>query len=312
MSENAPKEEIIELIENPYSPEGKKPEDVVRLFYSNNVPIIPVVSKRGILIGVMRKDDVVSELSDIERVEKLKIDKFITKLARKITFDEMLNYGKIKEFVTVNIFGETQEKWSRIRLFTACENLRLPEGEKKEEDSANEHYENQALEWMIYLILEHIPRPLYALNEDGKTIFYNSHFEDIYKMAFNKEVDAEFVEKSFKSSKKNDLVAGISEEDIHFFNRDMNIFYEKIPMISKGKKTGFLIFGNRDHEVSGTSNLAGVKVKGLPLLDMLYSVERQFIVDTINDYDNLADAAKNLKISKQALQSKIKKFNIKT
>jgi transcriptional regulator with PAS, ATPase and Fis domain len=311
MTDKAPKEEIIELIENPYSPGGKKPEDVVRLFYTNNVPIIPVVSKRGILIGVMRKDDVVSELSDIERVEKLKIDKFITKLARKISFDEILQYGKIREFVTVNIFGETQEKWSRIQLFTACEHIRSPEGDKKEVEVI-EHNDNQALEWMIYLILEHIPRPLYALNEDNKTIFYNSHFEDIYKMAYNKDVDAEFVEKSFKNSKKNDLIAGISEDDIHFYNKDMNVFYEKIPMTSKGNKTGFLIYCNRDHEVSGASKIAGVKVKGLPLLDMLYTVERQFIVDTINDFDNLTDTAKNLKISKQALQAKIKKFNIKT
>ncbi len=311
MSENAPKEEILELIENPYSPDGKKPEDVVRLFYTNNVPIIPVISKRGILLGVLRKDDVVSELSDIERVEKLKIDKFITKLARKITFDEMLQYGKIREFVTINLFGDIQEKWSRIQLFTACENIRVTEGDKKEENPV-EHHDNQALEWMIYLILEHIPRPLYALNEDNKTIFYNSHFEDIYKMVFNKDVDAEFVEKSFKNAKKNDLVSGVSEDDIHFYNKDMNIFYEKIPMSSKGNKTGFLIYCNRDHEVSGASKIAGVKVKGLPLNDMLFTVERQFIVDTINDFDNLADAAKNLKISKPALQAKIKKFNIKT
>lgn len=310
MSENAPKEEILELNENPYSPEGNKPEDVVRLFYSHNVPIIPVVSKRGILIGVMRKEDVVSELSDIERVEKLKIDKFITKLARKMSFDEMLHYGKIREFVTVNIFGEIQDKWSRIQLFTACENPRMPEGDKKEDETAD-HSDNQALEWMIYLILEHIPRPLYALNDDGRTIFYNSHFEDVYQKAFSNEVDTEFVEKSLKNSKKNDLVTGLSEEDIHFYNRDMNIFYEKIPMKSKGKKTGFLIYGNRDQEVSGVSKLAGVNVKGLPLDDMLYTVERQFIVDTINDFDNISDAAKNLKISKPALQTKIKKFNIK-
>jgi transcriptional regulator with PAS, ATPase and Fis domain len=310
MSENAPKEEVIELVENPYSHDGIKPEDVVRLFYTNNVPIIPVISKRGILLGVMRKEDVVSELSDIERVEKLKIDKFITKLARKISFDEMLQYGKIREFITVNLFGETQEKWSRLQLFSACESSRLPEVENKEEKEID-HNENQALEWMIYLILEHIPRALYALNEDGKTIFYNSHFEDIYKMAVNKDVDAEFVEKSFRNSKKNDLVAGISENDIHFYNKDLNVFYEKIPMTSKGNKAGFLIFCNRDHEVSGTSKIAGVNVKGLPLADMLYTVERQFIVDSINDFDNIADAAKNLKISKQALQTKIKKFNIK-
>lgn len=34
-----------EFEENPYQIDNKKPEDIVRLFYIHNVPIIPVISR---------------------------------------------------------------------------------------------------------------------------------------------------------------------------------------------------------------------------------------------------------------------------
>ena len=156
-----------EFEENPFDHQNKRPEDVVRLFYLHDVPVIPVVSKRGMLLGILRKENVIAELSDIERVEKLKIDEFITRLAARMSFDDLLPYGKIKEFIVINIFGEEQGTWSRLQLFSACDTSRgsAPEAEIRKQQ------EDQALEWMIYLILEHIPRALYALNSNGSTIF---------------------------------------------------------------------------------------------------------------------------------------------
>ena len=179
-------EDLKEFQENPYDHHDKRPEDVVRLFYVHDVPVIPVVSKRGILIGVLRKESVISQLSDIERVEKLKIDEFITQLAGRMNFDDLLPYGKIREFVVINIFGEVQGTWTRLQLFSACENNKGTE----HVEEVKKQQEDQALEWMIYLILEHVPRGLYAVNEKGKTIFYNSYFEDFFTEKFKKEVEA--------------------------------------------------------------------------------------------------------------------------
>src|SRR3990172_6812169 len=142
--------------ENPFNPENRRPEDIVRLFYSRNVPIIPVVSKRGMLIGILKKEDVVAELSDIDRVAKMKVDEFVTRLAAKLPLDELLPYGQIKEFIVINIFGEEQGRWSRLQLFTASE---IPErAAAAAEREAGQQKEEQVLEGMIYLILEHIPR----------------------------------------------------------------------------------------------------------------------------------------------------------
>lgn len=296
-------EDLMEFQENPYDHHDKRPEDVVRLFYVHDVPVIPVVSKRGILIGILRKESVISQLSDIERVEKLKIDEFITQLAGRMNFDDLLPFGKIREFVIINIFGEVQGTWSRLQLFSACENNKgmepVEEVKKQQED--------QALEWMIYLILEHVPRGLYAVNEKGKTIFYNSYFEDFFTEKFKKEVDIELIEKSIMDPSANELISGNPGDDIHFYNRELGFAYESIPLVSKGRKSGFLIFCEKGE--------AAIKVEGGEkgtLADKIEAFERQMIVNALHDSASLDSAAEILGLKKQALKTRLKKLNIDT
>ena len=50
MEKNAPNKQDMtrEFEENPYNPDKMTPEDVMRLFFSNDLPIIPVISRTGI------------------------------------------------------------------------------------------------------------------------------------------------------------------------------------------------------------------------------------------------------------------------
>lgn len=307
--DEAIKDETVAFDENPYSPDAKKPEDIVRLFYSNDMPILPVVSKRGILIGVLKKDDVVSELSDLARNCNTAIDKFITSTAKMLSFEELVSYSNNKEFLVINIFGEVFGRWTRLQLLSASEmqagNAKaspVPELEKQQDE--------QVLEWMIYLILEHIPRGLYALNESGKTIFYNSHFEELYIKSVGSDVDTEFVERSIKNSDKNELISDRNSDDTYFYNKDLGIKYEKVPMMSKGKRVGFLIYCASDISDEEKLTIPGVDVRGMPLSEMLESIERQIIVDAIKKTDEIEDACRSLKISRQAMLTKIKKYKI--
>ncbi|HPS56937.1 MAG TPA: helix-turn-helix domain-containing protein [Spirochaetota bacterium] len=301
-----PESETKEFDENPFDHQNKRPEDVVRLFYLHDVPVIPVVSKRGMLLGVLRKESVIAELSDIERVEKLKIDEFITRLAARMSFDDLLPYGKIKEFIVINIFGEEQGTWSRLQLFSACDTSRgtAPESEIKKQQ------EDQALEWMIYLILEHIPRALYALNSKGSTIFYNSHFEDIYTEKLKNEVDPKHVEKLLSNPSKNELFAEINDNDLYFYNTELGMFYEKVPLLSGGRKSGFLIFFDNKSSSDNAFTVPGVDLRGKSLQDVLDSVERHMIVEALQKHENNEKAAESLNLSRQALGTKIKKFGI--
>ncbi|MBN2161287.1 MAG: hypothetical protein JW807_18010 [Spirochaetes bacterium] len=294
--------------ENPFNPENRRPEDVVRLFYTRDVPIIPVVSKRGILLGILKKEDIISELSDIERGERLRVDDFITRLAKKLTLDELLPYGEIRQFTVINIFGEEQGTWSRLQLFTACE---TPERAAPGPDTeVGRQKEEQVLEWMIYLILEHIPRPLYAVNMQGKTIFYNSHFEELYRRHFKKDVDIDFVERTIGDGEKNELLSGKKSDELIFFNRDLKVHYEKIPLMSRKKKVGFLLFCSRERGDKGSSLIPGVDIRSRSLDDIMGAVERLVLVDLLKDKKNPAAAAKNLKISQKSLIHKMKKHGI--
>jgi transcriptional regulator with PAS, ATPase and Fis domain len=294
---------------NPFSPDNRRPEDIVRLFYTHNVPIIPVVSKRGLLFGILNKNDVVSELSDIGRIDKIKTDDFVTKLARKMTLDELLPYGGIKEFIVVNIFGELQGKWSRLELFKASENQ---EGtrDKAIPLETEQQKEDQILEWMIYLILEHLPRPLYAVNSSGKTIFYNGHFEELYRKQFKKDVNIDFVEKAFSDAEKNELLSDKNSDELVFYNRDIKLHYEKIPLMNKRKKVGFLLYCSRGTDEKAGSLIPGVDIRSKSLTDIIDAIERLVIVDLLENKKNIDAAAKSLKISRKSFIHKMKKHGI--
>lgn len=299
--------ETREFTENPFDHQNARPEDVVRLFYIHDVPIIPVVSKRGVLIGVLKKQNIISELSDIERVEKLKIDDFITRNAVRMSFDDLIPFGKIREFVVINIFGELQGTWSRLQLFTACDTSKSI----NQESEVKKQQEDQVLDWMIYLILEHIPRALYAVNEKGRTIFYNSHFEDLYMEKFGDDVNVEMLEKLFSNPAKNELFSNGDGNDLSFHNVELDIVYEKIPLLSADKKSGFLIFCDKKNPESGELRIPGVDLKDKPLQEIVDAVERYIIVDALRNGKNIAESAEKLKLTRQGLNSKIKKFSIK-
>lgn len=226
-----------------------------------------------------------------------------------MTLDELLTYGKVKEFMVINIFGDILGHWTRLQLFNASEPGSKVDKTKEDVDAQREE---QVMEWIIYLILEHIPRPLYAVNEKGKTIFYNSLFEDIYTKQKNEEVDTGKVEKYFSNPDDNELFSNPEKESLYFYNRELDILYEKIPMISNRKKVGFLIYCDKKKEGEGDAGvyINGIDVRDMALSDTMAGVERQLIVNALKMSKNSAEAAEKLKISKQALVTKIKKHKI--
>ncbi len=306
-NESTSGEELRAYEENPYARGDIRPEDLVRIFYSHDIPIIPVISKRGILIGVLRKDDVIAELSDIERVRSTTIDTFITGLARKMSLDDLLPYGSFKQFPVINIFGEHQGEWSRIELFSAAEGHRR--GAEKEEE-VDRTREEHSLEWLIYSILEHIPRALYALNTEGKTVFYNSHFESLWESGQEGEVDPLFVEKALLDMDRNELISDRNGEDLLFYNHDLKVHYEKVPMKNRDETIGYLIFFHSSTEQFTSLRVAGIDIREMGLAEIMEAVERRLIRDSLDHYPARKDAARTLDLSSKALSARIKKLGI--
>lgn len=303
------KDPLKEFNENPYDPGKSKPEDIMRIFFINNVPIIPVTSKSGLLIGILRKEDLVSELSDIERVRQQKTDQFISKLTKKMTLDDLLPYvAKTREFTVINIFGEPQGRWSRLDLLEAAEKNSKRKLTDKE---VEQQREEQVLEWIIYLILEHIPRALYALNQNGKTIFFNSHFEELYTNSMKSDIDVEIIEKSLNNPEKNDFFYRHKNEDIYFYNKDMDFYYEKVPLMNKDEKLGFLIFCDSLSGMPSSLIPSDTLLKDKPLQERLDFLERMIIVETLNECgQDYTETSRKLNITKQFLLKKMKKHDI--
>lgn len=302
------KKDFLEFEENPFNTGAKGPEEIVRLFYVNDVPVLPVVSKRGLLLGILSKERVISELSDLERTGNQKIDDFITNILQKMSLDELLPVaGNIKEFVVINLFGEVAGKWSRLDLFSACE-----QSKGKKDNEVRMQKDEHAIEWLVYLVLEHIPRALYAVNHKGKTFFYNSLFEDLFMEQMGKDVDPAFVEKSFSNPDKNEFFyRDKGKKDIYFFNKDMNFYYERIPLTSENKKVGFLNFIDKNFNETSGAKFPGVDFNTMSYDEILQSVERSILVNCIQQNNNDLDkTAKKIKLTKKTFLKKIEVLGI--
>lgn len=312
MSDKEIKGDIASFDENPYSPEIKKPEDIVRLFYIHNVPILPVISKRGILFGILKKEDVIAELSDIAR-SSVKTDEFVQKLAKKMTMDEILPLVvNVKELITIDLFGEVQGRWSRLDLFMAAEG----HYSKNEKEVAKEEKKAQPkdtiIEWLIYMVLEHIPRALYAVNSHGRTIFFNGHFEEIYQNAFPESTDVDIakVETILMDSSHNDIYTSYVYKRQFFYNKELKGFYERVPLKSENKTVGYLFMFERD--ITKQDLLVPDIISDTDGIDELLSrAERSILVQSLTQstYD-VTQAAKMLHITVADIKKRIKHYDI--
>lgn len=313
MAEKETQNDIVSFEENPYSPEIKKPEDVVRLFYIHNVPILPVISKRGILLGILKKEDVIAELSDIAR-STVKIDEFVQKLAKKMTMDELLPLvTNVNELIAIDLFGEVQGRMSRLDLFMAAEG----HYEKKDKEKAKAKEEeiqpkDTVIEWLIYLVLEHIPRALYAVNSNGKTIFFNGHFEEIYNKAFPDatDVDIAATERILMDASKNDIYTSYVYKRQFFYNKELKAYYERVPLKSENKTVGYLFMFERD--ITKQDLLVPDIISDTDGIEELLSrAERSILVQALTQsgYD-VAQAAKILNITVADLKKRIKNYDI--
>lgn len=309
MNENELNDDTVTFEKNPYSPEIKKPEDIVRLFYIHNVPILPVISKRGFLFGILKKEDVIAELSDIAR-SLVKIDEFVQKLAKKMSMDELIPLVvNVKDLIAIDLFGEVQGRWSRLDLFMASEG----HFERKETKDKKSHSQEKdtVIEWLIYLVLEHIPRALYALNSHGKTIFFNGHFEEIYYKAFQiQDIDINEVEEILQDSAINDVYTSYTYKRQYCFNRKLNAYYEKVPLKSENKTAGYLFIFDRDLNLQDVLIPDSISDKD-GIQELLSKAERSILVKTLTHYEyDPVKTAVALGITLADVKKRMKKYTI--
>jgi len=127
---------------------------------------------------------------------------------------------------------------------------------------------------------------------------------------YGSEVDVSKMEKLFSDPLKNELFSSADENDLSFHNNELDIFYERVPLISSEKKSGFLFFCDKKSPGLEELRVPGVDLRGKSLPEILESIERHIVVDAIRKCENLNESAEMLKLTRPGLNSKIKKFSI--
>lgn len=310
IDQNELKELLKEYEENPFDPNRKSPADVMRIFFQFNADIVPVISRRNILLGIITKESITAEMSDIARFSGVTIDKFISRISKKFSFDELIPHVSSKsEFTVINLFGEVQGSWTRLQLLAACENAHLSKESPETETEAQ--IAEQRIQWMVYHVLEHIPRPLYAVNEKGKTVFYNLYFEDLYLNTTGKaEVDSEHAEKIFSDNKSLDVMTRPESGEIYFKSKETGWTYEKVPMKDhRDNINGYLYYFGKDISSSAANSIVS---EGSTLISLLENSERSIIVNAIDSCGGDPEAAaRKLGVPKNSFLSKISKYGIR-
>lgn len=304
-------DELLAYENNPFDPDKKQAQDIMRIFFEQNVSILPVVSRKNVLLGIITKSALTAAMSDIDNFTSVKIDRFITDLASSMDFDSLIPHitGQ-KDFAVINIFGELVGRWSRVELLEATENvLRGKSVQEEIEGDKND----QTIEWMIYMILEHIPRALYALNGDGKTIFYNGYFEELaLEKLETSDLDVMLLETLFQSSEENDFFENSENGDYYFYNRTLDLYYEKVPMKNDGLTLGYLIYCAKNLEQMNALSQEGRSFQTGLLTERIDAFERATLVDELKKQGGDASKASAvLGLTKASLQKKIKKHDIK-
>lgn len=300
--------ELLEYENNPFDTDGRRASDIMRIFYQENLPLVPVVSRQNVLLGVITKERLTAAMSDIENFELVKIDRFITSIAEKLSFEDLLPMVRhAREFSVINIFGECTGSWSRIDLLEASDTTRMHRTTEAQE--IQEHKDEQKLEWMIYMILEHIPRALYAVNTQGKTLFYNGYFEEkICDCTGWADIEIETLEELFKNTEVNDFIRVPETGEYCFYNEQLSLYYEKQPMKNNGQDVGYLIYCPR-HVPGETADTGSSGT----LAQQLEETERSIIVEALRRAAGDESAvARNLGITKATLTKKMKKLDIVT
>jgi len=218
----------------------------------------------------------------------------------------------VKELIAIDLFGEVQGRWSRLDLFMAAEGHYTKNEKEKGKEEKEAQSKDTVIEWLIYMVLEHIPRALYAVNSNGKTIFFNGHFEEMYQNAFPESTDVDIakVESILMDSSYNDIYTSYVYKRQFFYNKELKAYYERVPLKSENKTVGYLFMFERD--ITKQDLLVPDIISDTDGIDELLSrAERSILVQALtqSSYD-ITQAAKMLHISVADIKKRIKHYDI--
>ncbi|XDD48181.1 helix-turn-helix domain-containing protein [Leptospira sp. WS39.C2] len=309
-------------------------ESLYRHFLLTRASHIPVVDEKGELVGLLSKERVHRELSDLGK-ERVDLDQIPIEILETELNESVILYFKETSLIPViGIDGEKKDNWDKPRFLAAFTKLESKQIRDPKLDSIESKLEKKkenldSVQWFMELILSHFPDGLFATDVTGGTIFYNESFErDILtKSLFNDSIET--AEKYLHNLNREVLASYLKEHDLSLGKEaDTNVLTTMLPdllsqvriiTLKKEKKVvGFLY-----HFVSSVSSLGAGKTKSefpdldlafsskLPLETILTEMEAHYIHKSLQrNSQNISHAASELGIPRTTLQNRIRFLNL--
>ncbi|TGL10212.1 PAS domain-containing protein [Leptospira levettii] len=309
-------------------------ESLYRHFLLTRATHIPVISEKGELVGLLSKERVHRELSDLGK-EREDLDQIPLEILETELNESILLYFKETSLIPViGIDGEKKDNWDKPRFLAAFTKLESKQVRDPKLDGIESKLEKKkenvdSVQWFMELILSHFPDGLFATDVTGGTIFYNESFErDILtKSLFDDSIET--AEKYLHNLNREVLASYLKEHDLSLGKEaDTNVLTTMLPdlqsqvriiTLKKEKKVvGFLYHFVSSHVGFGVGktksefpDLDMAFFSKLPLETVLAEMEAHYIHKSLQrNSQNISHAASELGIPRTTLQNRIRFLNL--
>lgn len=311
-----------------------KIESIYRHFMVTPVSHLPVVDQNFNLVGLVSKEKLLIEMSDISgagtELEKIS-DDF---LDYNITESIIQYFQNNRTIPVLNLTAQKVDSWEKPRFLAEITKLTdksvKEEEVVKKEDAEFSDNKNVIFQYMS-LILSSFPDSLFATDKEGVTTFYNEQFEkdvlgrgvfhDSIQLAerYIKELNQNLFSNYLKTHELNLEAQKGTIPVIQAYLKDLNLILRIITLQKEGKVSGFLYHFIEPKSRIQLMNEEGVSLPSieeamqmnLPLQTVLDEVESYYIFHKLKrNEDNVSHAAEELGIPRSTLQNKMKLLNI--
>ncbi|TGL45159.1 helix-turn-helix domain-containing protein [Leptospira perdikensis] len=305
-------------------------ESLYRHFLLTRATHLPVISEEGELLGLLSKDRVHRELSDLGReredLDQIPLDILETELHENL----LLYFKESTQIPVIGLDGEKKDNWDKPRFlaaFTKLDSTQIRDPKLEEIESKLEKKKENAdsVQWFMELILSHFPDGLLATDVTGSTVFYNETFENhiLTKSLFRDSL--QFAEKYLHNLNREVLATYLKDHDMSLGkDADTSVLYTnitelkvtlRIVTLKKEKKVfGFLYHfspssfahpsGDGDLEFP---NLGDAFRSKLPLESVLEEMEAHYIHKSLGrNSNNISHTASELGVPRTTLQNRIR------
>ncbi|TGM59399.1 helix-turn-helix domain-containing protein [Leptospira vanthielii] len=305
-------------------------ESLYRHFLLTRATHLPVISEEGELLGLLSKDRVHRELSDLGR-EREDLDEIPLEILETELHENLLLFFKEStQIPVIGLDGEKKDNWDKPRFLAAftkldSSHIRDPKLEEIESKLERKKENADSVQWFMELILSHFPDGLIATDVTGSTVFYNETFENqiLTKPLFRDSL--QLAEKYLHNLNREVLATYLKDHDMSLGkDADTSVLYTnitelrvtlRIVTLKKEKKVfGFLYhfspssftnsLGNGQSEFP---NLDEAFRSKLPLESVLEEMEAHYIHKSLKrNSNNISHTATELGVPRTTLQNRIR------